>query len=187
MAAVISPVAGGSDNVNPGSAALFGVLYSELRRLARRELARQWNPQSLSVTTLLHESYLGMVARDTAGFPDHARFMAYAARVMRGIIIDRARNHSAMKRGGAFQITPLEDDVLEDVTGPAKLPDIGDALDQLEKVDASLAEIVDLRFFCGFSFAEVAAMQQVSQRTVQRKWDKARIFLHRTIRAGSSR
>ena len=185
MATAISPLAGGSGDVNPGSAALFDILYSELHRLARRELARRWNPESLSVTTLLHEAYLGMMGRDAASFPDRARFMGYAARVMRGIIIDHARNHSAIKRGGAFQITSLEEDVVDNVATAGELSAISDALDQLEKADPGLAQIVDLRFFCGFSFSEVAAMQQVSQRTVQRKWEKARLYLHRMVRADS--
>ena len=89
--------------------ALFSALYSELHRLAKRELARRGAPASLSVTTLLHEAYLDMSARDGASFPDQARFMGYAARVMRGLIIDHARSRSAIKRGGEFEITSLED------------------------------------------------------------------------------
>src|ERR1700761_8149124 len=79
---------------------LFSSLYSELHRLAKRELARQWAPISLSVTTLLHEAYLDMAKGSDPLFPDRARFMGYAARVMRGLIIDHARNPSAIKRGG---------------------------------------------------------------------------------------
>ena len=89
--------------------ALFSTLYSELHRLAKRELARRGAPASLSVTTLLHEAYLDISARDGASFPDQARFMGYAARVMRGLIIDHARSRSAIKRGGEFEITSLED------------------------------------------------------------------------------
>jgi len=79
---------------------LFSALYSELHRLARRELARQGVPISLSATTLLHEAYLEMAPRDGSSFPDRARFMGYAARVMRGLIIDFVRNSHAQKRGG---------------------------------------------------------------------------------------
>ena len=94
---------------------LFSSLYSELHRLARRELSRRMAPASLSVTTLLHEAYIDMSARAAALFPDQARFFGYAARVMRGIIIDHARRGTAMKRGGAFEITPIQ-------PIPSKLP-----------------------------------------------------------------
>jgi RNA polymerase sigma factor (TIGR02999 family) len=160
--------------------ALFSALYSELHRLAKRELARQWAPLGLSVTTLLHEAYLDMSARDDLAFPDHARFIGYAARVMRGLIIDHARNRKAAKRGGEFEITSLDVDVENPVDGK-ELSLIGDVLDQLAKVEPGLAEIVDLKFFCGFSFGEIAAMQKLSERTVQRKWEKARIYLHHSI------
>lgn len=162
--------------------ALFSALYFELHRMAKRELARRGGAISLSVTTLLHEAYLNMAAREDSRFPDRARFMGYAARVMRGLIIDHARNHQAQKRGGQFEITSLENDNLGELADERELQRISDALDQLAKVDAELAEFVDLKFFCGFSFAEIAAMWSLSERTVQRKWEKARIYLHRELR-----
>jgi len=162
--------------------ALFSALYSELHRLAKRELARYMAPASLSVTTLLHEAYLDISARDGASFPDKARFMGYAARVMRGLIIDHARSRSAIKRGGHVEIASLEDDEFMNPVDARELSLISEALDQLAKVEPELAELVDLKFFCGFSFAEIAALQNLSERTVQRKWEKARIYLHRDIR-----
>jgi RNA polymerase sigma factor (TIGR02999 family) len=166
--------------------ALFSALYSELHRLAKRELARRGAPPSLSVTTLLHEAYLDMSARDGASFPDQARFMGYATRVMRGLIIDHVRSRSALKRGGEFEITSLEADNVANPVDAKELSLISDALDQLAKVEPDLAEVVDLRFFCGFSFVEIAAMQKLSERTAQRRWEKARIYLHRSIRADLS-
>lgn len=169
-----------------GSAAeaLFGALYSELRRVARRELARHGAHATLSATTLLHEAYLDIASQNrTPSFPDRARFMSYAARVMRGLIIDHARNRQAQKRGGQFEITALSTDVGENLADHRELAEIGAALDELAKTDASLAELVDLKFFCGFSFAEIADLAGVSERTVQRKWEKARIYLHHSIRA----
>jgi len=166
--------------------ALFSALYSELHRVAQRELARQGAPASLGATTLLHEAYLDIVARDGPSFPDRARFMAYAARVMRGLIIDHARNRRALKRGGQFEITSLATDVGEHVADDRELTSISEALDELAKLEPGLAEIVDLKFFCGFSFAEIAGMRSVSERTVQRNWEKARIYLHRSIRADLS-
>ncbi len=159
--------------------ALFAALYSELHRLARRELSGK-GEMSLSVTTLLHEAYLDMSSRESR-FPDRARFMGYAARVMRGLIIDHARNRQAQKRGGKFEITTLENAVAADLADDVELTRVSDALEKLAKVDAELAEVVDLKFFCGFSFAEIAAIRKLSERTVQRKWEKARIYLHREL------
>ncbi len=161
---------------------LFGILYAELRRLAKSQLARQ-GIVSLSATTLIHEAYLDMAGREGQSFPDQGRFMAYAARVMRGLIIDHVRNRLAIKRGGHFEITALTTDVGEKTTDDQELTRISQALDELAKIDASLSQIVDLKFFCGFSFGEIADLSGVSERTVQRKWEKARIYLHRSLRA----
>jgi RNA polymerase sigma factor (TIGR02999 family) len=160
---------------------LFATLYSELHRLARRELARRGGNITLGATTLLHEAYLDMSARTGMVFPDRARFMAYAARAMRGIIIDYARNRSAQKRGGMFELTSLQTTVADRLTDANELQRISDALDELAAVEPALAEVVDLKFFCGFSFAEIAAMRSVSERTVQRHWEKARLYLYRAI------
>jgi RNA polymerase sigma factor (TIGR02999 family) len=162
--------------------ALFAMLYSELHRLAKRELARHGSGVTLSATTLLHEAYLDISGREGTVFPDEGRFMAYAAKVMRGLIIDYARNRQAQKRGGGFEITSLGDDVGDAAVDETELVRISTALDSLASVDAPLAEVVDLKFFCGFSFVEIAAMRGVSERTVQRHWEKARIYLHRSIR-----
>ena len=164
------------------SAELFAALYSELHRLAQRELQRRSVSESLSVTTLLHEAYLDIAGRDGAAFPDRARFMGYAARVMRGLIIDHVRNRRAQKRGGLFELTSVSTDVADSVPDERQLSAIGDALDDLARMDPSLAEVVDLKFFCGFTFSEIGAMRSVSERTVQRQWDKARIYLHRSLR-----
>jgi RNA polymerase sigma factor (TIGR02999 family) len=160
--------------------ALFTALYDELHRMARRKLGR--SGVTLGTTTLLHEAYLDISRREGSVFPDRARFMAYASRVMRGLIIDYARSRRAQKRGGEFHITSLDEDVSPPAgDDPQNLARIGDALEELAAVDASLAEVVDLKFFCGFSFAEIAAMRGVTERTVQRHWEKARIYLHRAI------
>lgn len=161
---------------------LFTLLYAELHRLAKRQLARQ-GEISVSATTLIHETYLDMAAREGQSFPDRGRFMAYAARVMRGLIIDHVRNRLAIKRGGAFELTSLTTDVGEVTSDDRELTRMSHALDELARVDSSLSEIVDLKFFCGFSFGEIANMKSLSERTVQRKWEKARIYLHRSLRA----
>jgi RNA polymerase sigma factor (TIGR02999 family) len=180
---ISSLIAAAERGDRPASDALFAALYSELHQLAKRELARHGAQMSLGSTTLLHQAYIDMAEREGNSFPDRARFMGYAARVMRGLIIDHARNRQAQKRGGQFEITSLGTDVGEKAVDDHLLTQISEALDELAKIDPALAEIVDLKFFCGFSLAEIAAMRDVSERTVQRKWEQARIYLHRSIRA----
>lgn len=165
---------------------LFRALYGKLRRIAERELRRAGGASPLSPTTVLHEAYLAIAGRQSVMFADRARFMAYAARAMRGLIIDNARGRGSQKRGGAFHITSLNTDVADGAGDAAELEHIGEALDELAKLDGRLAQVVDLKFFCGFSFAEIAAMHDVSERTVQRDWDKARILLHRFLRDQNS-
>lgn len=161
---------------------LFATLYGELHRLARHQLARRGGGVTLGATTLLHEAYLDMAGRDGTAFPEPGRFMAYAARVMRGLIVDYARNRGARKRGGGFELVPLGTDVADADVEAARLARLSDALDALAEVDATLAQIVDLKFFCGFSFAEIATMRGVCERTVQRHWEKARIWLHAVVK-----
>jgi RNA polymerase sigma factor (TIGR02999 family) len=162
--------------------ALFSALYLELRRLAKHELARHGAPMSLSATTLLHKAYIEIAGQDGASFADGSRFMGYAARVMRGLIIDHARSRQAQKRGGQFHITSLSSQI-GDVADHRELIQISEALDELSKAEPLLSELVDLKFFCGFTFAEIGALKGISERTVQRQWEKARIYLHRKIRA----
>ena len=179
---ISSLIAGAERGDRSASDALFAQLYSELHRLAQRQLARSGGGVTIGVTTLLHEAYLEIAGRHGAVFPDRARFMAYAARVMRGLIIDYARARRAQKRGGGFEITSLENDIGDPAAEERELSRINAALDELATVDESLVQIVDLKFFCGFSFQEIAAMRGLSERTVQRHWEKARIYLHGSVR-----
>jgi RNA polymerase sigma factor (TIGR02999 family) len=163
--------------------ALFTALYGELHRMASLQLARgAARDVTLGTTTLLHNAYLEMAGRETAVFPDRGRFMAYAARVMRGLIIDYVRRRQAHKRGGQFELTSLAAEVADPAAADDKdLLRVSEALDELATFDPVLAQVVDLKFFCGFSFAEIGAMRGVSERTVQRQWEKARIYLHGVV------
>lgn len=163
-----------------GTADLFAALYRELHRLARRQLHANAGAATLGATTLLHEAYLDLSRRGVA-FPDRARFFAYAARAMRGLVIDHVRERRAIKRGGAFHLTTLDTAVAEGVAALEDLPALGAALDELAVAEPALAELVDLKFFCGFGFAEIAAMRGVSERTVQRDWRKARLILRYSL------
>ncbi len=163
--------------------ALFATLYAELHRLAEHNLRRGGGALTLSPTTLLHEAYLNMAGREALAFADRARFLAYASRAMRGLVIDFVRERHAQKRGRALQVT-----LTGDISPPAavlrqaeEMTRLGEALDELGELEPALAQLVDLHFFCGFSFGEIAALRGVSERTVQRDWRKARLLLHRTL------
>ena len=100
---------------------------------------------------------------------------------MRTVVIDRARAGAAQQRGGGLDITSIDTQIAEDIAEPETLSEIGAALDELAEVEPDLANVVDLKFFCGFGVAEIAEMQGVSERTVQRKWEKARLLLFRAL------
>ncbi|HXS28234.1 MAG TPA: ECF-type sigma factor [Steroidobacteraceae bacterium] len=158
--------------------ALFAALYEELRRLADRELRRHPGA-SVSPTTLVHEAYVNMAGREGTAFDDRGRFLGYAARAMRGLLIDFARRQRALKRGAGFEITQLDTRVGEETADGAELERLADALDELATLEPRLAEVVDLKYFCGFSFVDIARLRGTSERTVQRDWEKARLVLFR--------
>jgi RNA polymerase sigma factor (TIGR02999 family) len=165
------------DATDVSKSQLFASLYGELRRLAERQLRRS-ESALVSPTTLLHEAYLGMANRE-AHFPDREKFMGYAARVMRGLIIDLVRERCALKRGGAYHITQLPTEVEESAESAADLTHLSDALDELAVREPRLAGVVDLKYFCGFTFEDIAAQRGSSVRTVMRDWEKARLILFR--------
>ena len=158
---------------------LFAALYRELHAIAERELRKAPADVTLGTTTLLHEAYLSIAGREGARFSDRARFLAYASRAMRGLMIDYLRSRRAKKRGGEFQLTQLTGDPgpASDGLAPERLDHLGEALDALGDVDPALAELVDLHFFCGFKFGEIAELRGVSDRTVRDHWRKARLLL----------
>ena len=162
--------------------ALFTALYRELHGIAERQLSRNAAELTLGTTTLLHEAYLNIVDREGVHFASRGQFLAYAARAMRGLLIDYVRQRRAKKRGGEFQITSSGVDLVPAAAeSGGSLATLGTALDTLARVDPDLAQLVDLHFFCGFSFVEVAQLRGVSERTVQRDWRKARLLLHRAV------
>jgi RNA polymerase sigma factor (TIGR02999 family) len=161
---------------------LFSTLYSELHRLAEYNLRRSGGALTLGATTLVHEAYLN-VTRNDASFADHSHFLAYASRAMRTLAIDYARRRQAAKRGRHLEITLSGDEPPSPDAERAavELEQLGDALDTLSGVDPALAELVDLHFFCGFTFDEIAAARGVSTRTVHRDWRKARLLLQHAM------
>ncbi len=182
-AATIAGLIASADRGDAASVqALFTTLYHELHRVARRQLRAGSAGVTLGATTLLHECYLDMAGR-AAAFPDQHRFIAYAAHAMRGLIVDYIRERRALKRGGEFHLTALDTRIAELIPEVDDTVRLSEAVDRLLGTDAALAELVELKFFCGFSFAEIAAMRGVSERTVQRDWQKARLLLHSELSA----
>lgn len=164
---------------------LFATLYRELHTLAEHQLRKSDSSFTLGATTLLHEAYLSLAASSELRFPDRSRFLAYASKAMRGLIIDYARTRRAQKRGGEFEITQIED---REVSAPEsgagmELESLGEALGTLGNVDPALAQLVDLHFFCGFSLVEIAGLRGVSKRTVHRDWREARMLLKQLAQA----
>jgi RNA polymerase sigma factor (TIGR02999 family) len=114
---------------------------------------------------------------------DRVSFLKYASRAMRGLIVDYVRTRRAQKRGGAITFVPMSGTEGARPPGANPIEALSQALDELATLDAELAELVDLKFFCGFSFSEIAAMRGVSERTLQRDWAKARVLLHDALGA----
>jgi RNA polymerase sigma factor (TIGR02999 family) len=158
---------------------VFTALYAELHQLAGSHVRRQSADFSLGTTTLVHDAYLQMSARSPVAFPDRSRFFAYASQVMRGIVIDQVRRKQAYKRGGGFEFTTLSNAPVpvNAADESPQLDALSAAMEHLTRIDPTLAELVDLHFFCGFSFVEIAQLRGVSERTAQRDWRKARLLL----------
>jgi RNA polymerase sigma factor (TIGR02999 family) len=159
---------------------VFAALYPELRKIARARLRSQGGVAHLDTTALVHESFLRLVDATELVLTDRKHFFTYAAKTMRNIIIDFAREQLAERRGGG-QAALLLDTVLANEVGAhagdAALIRINDALLALEAVDPALAQVVEMRYFAGYSEIEVAELLGSSERTVRRQWEKARAFL----------
>ena len=159
----------------------FSVLYAELHKLARSKLRQHQSMTLLDTTSLLHESYLRLVGAQALPVSDRHHFFAYAARVMRSVIVDFARARLAERRGGDADKLVLDTHVAADVANIAA-PEhdvlrVHDALDVLAKADPRLAQVVEMRYFGGMTEEEIAEMLGTSPRTVRRDWEKAKLLL----------
>ncbi len=161
--------------------ALFEALYAELHRLAESHVHRAGRNITLGTTTLLHEAYLEICKREALAFADRQHFFAYASRAMRGLVIDYVRQRHALKRGGELTFIELDEGVAAMPAESSEVERIGVGLVELERLDPALAQLVDLKFFCGLTFSEIAAMRGVSERTIQRDWAKARVLLREEL------
>jgi RNA polymerase sigma factor (TIGR02999 family) len=159
----------------------FGAAYDELKRIARGQLRRLRPGQTLTTTALVHEAFMKL-ARHPVSTHDRSHFLALAARAMRQILVDYARERGALKRGGNRRLTDLDPDMVSVEAVADELVGIDRALTHLEAVDERLAQVVEWRFFGGMTEEEVAVALGVTERTVRRDWQKARAFLYRELR-----
>lgn len=164
---------------------LYALLYQDLRRVARQQLRKRIDHQ-LDTTSLINECYLRLAGSGGMKPRDRQHFLAYAASVMRSVIVDLARGRLAEKRGGGQAMITLRTAIGESVSANGDDDDvirIHDALEELAKIDVRLARIVEMRYFAGMSEVEVAEALGISRRTAQRDWEKARLFLHDALAA----
>ena len=160
---------------------VVALTYQELRAIAHRRLAARGPGGTLSTTALVHEAYLKLVDQSRAGWQDLAHFRALASLAMRHVLVDRARERSALKRGGVRRQITLDDEVMAAGDQPEVLLALNDALERLAALEPRLARVVDCRFFGGLTEQETAEALGLTTRTVQRDWVKARVLLRRVL------
>lgn len=157
----------------------YQLLYEDLRRLAHARLRQHQTFTVLDTCSLVHESYLRMMGNDNLVVQNRNHFLAYSAKVMRSVIVDFARARLAERRGGDAERVLLDTKALENISGTdSEVVRVSDALESLAKVDARLAQIVEMRFFGGMNDQEIGGVMGVSERTVRRDWDKARLLMY---------
>ena len=161
---------------------LLALMYDELHRLAHRRLKATERDLALETTGLVHESYLRFLSAGRLRVTDRAHFLAYAARVMRSIIVDFARKHRAERRGGsALRVTLNTNVANESCASEEQIIRVNDALEELAQTDPRLVQVVDLRYFGGLSEGEIAEVLELTERTVRRDWQKARLLLRAAL------
>ena len=165
---------------------ILPLVYHELRRVARRELATRPS-DTLSTTALVHELYLKLSRAQSADWRDRAHFLSVAAVAMRHILVDRARRRTADKRGGAHRHVTLDEELARTDSQAESLLELHDALDKLALLDERLARVVECRFFGGMTEQETAEALCVTERTVRRDWIKARGLLYQALGGEVSR
>lgn len=156
---------------------LFDVVYSDLKRLASALLAHESAAYSLQATALVHETYM-RICRTDIDWQDRKHFFAVCARAMRRILVDHARTRSTQKRPNESNRSEFTDAIVAVDRDPALLLSVDAALDDLQRLDARQAQIVEMRFFLGLTEEEVADILQLSVRQIRREWQTARVWLY---------
>ncbi|MFG6440866.1 ECF-type sigma factor [Roseateles sp. LKC17W] len=162
--------------------AVVAQLYTDLQRLARRHVRQAGHMTLLDTTALVHEAWLRLAGGDGKDFPDRRHFLAYAAQAMRSVVIDLVRARQAERRGGGQQHLTLDTLLAEQLPhGDDTLLRVHEALDELAQLEPRLAQVVEMRYFAGLREQEIAEALGVTERTVQRDWQKARLFLSMSL------
>src|SRR5688572_30155447 len=165
---------------------LLPLIYNELRRLAHNFLYRERPEHTLQTTALVHEAYLKLIDQRDARWQNRAHFFAIAAQAMRRILIDSARRHAAMKRGGPAEKLSLDEAVSVSVEPDANLLALDEALNALAEIDPQQSRIVELRYFGGLTIEETAEVMKTSPATIKREWAMARAWLHQALTEDST-
>jgi len=161
---------------------LFPLVYEELRRIAHRQLRQERTGHTLATTALVHEAYLKLVDITRVEWRDRVHFLSMAARAMRRILVDYARQHRAERRGGGVAPLTLDDASALSVDAQAdEVLALDDALIRLGELSPRLVQVVEYRFFAGMSEEETAEALAVTARTVRRDWVKARGWLRQAL------
>ena len=166
---------------------LAPILHSELKRIARRYMRRERKEHTLQATALVNEAYLRLVDVHGVQWQDRAHFFALAAQMMRRILVNYAVARGTAKRGGLVRAVSLDDAMIASGERGSQVVELDMALDELAKIDARKAKIVELRFFAGLSVEETAAVLKVSPQTVLRDWSLAKTWLAREMSRPSGR
>ena len=165
--------------------ALLPLVYKELRRLAHFQLRNERPDHTLQSAALVHEAYLRLIGLRTPQWESRTHFFAIAAQLMRQILVDYARRHSAAKRGGGICKLSLSDAAMPSRQKDVDIVALDDALKALAKIDPRQSRVVELRFFAGLSLTEISKAMEIAPATVQRDWTAARAWLHREISRSS--
>jgi|688.fasta_scaffold190466_1 RNA polymerase sigma factor (TIGR02999 family) len=163
---------------------LLPLVYDELRHLAARRMTAYGPNATLQPTALVHEAWLRLAEVDNRCWNDKAHFFRTAALAMRGILVDRARRKTALKRGDRLTEISIDDIEISAAEPEDRLLMIDDALDHLEKKDEASARIVTLKFFGGITNRQIAELHGVTERTIERQWAYARLKLYEMIHDG---
>jgi RNA polymerase sigma factor (TIGR02999 family) len=169
------------DGDNAAPEKLMPLVYEELRRLARHYLARERADHTLQATALVHEAYLRLTDQTRLTWKDRAHFYGIAARLMRRILVDHARAHNAAKRGGLEQKLSLDEARELATKKDVDLVELNGALDNLAHDYPRKSEVVELKFFGGLDAKEISEVLQVSEKTVLRDWNFAKLWLCRAL------
>lgn len=163
--------------------ALFALAYAELHRLARSRLREGGRNTLLDTTCLVHEAYLRFVSAGQLRAQDRRAFFAYASQVMRSVIVSSVRDRLALKRGGGQSPLTLSTELGANIAADEEtILRVHEALEVLEQADPRLAQVAQMRYFGGYSEQEIAETLEVTERTVQRDWEKARAILAAAVR-----